>query len=546
MSNIFRKASLDRLASPEQLDKMIKVTSPMVWLASVAIVLVIAVTVVWAFVGRLPEKVEIHGLYTSDAQVQSIFAPANGIIDILVSKNDIVKAGQVIAVMDDKETRISLDKIEQVLADLESITLDSENDPASSDLSPLLEIKTNYKAATISDEQLELQIALLEEDCAKQEKEVKRLRGEYNAARNDYLRSMDNNTLNAATYDYQKASELLSVSSTMYQNASAAEAAALQAYQEVLAIYGDADPTTLAAQQQYQQAQEALQTAQQDLDQKQKDFDTKLAKYEKAVKNQDSVTANTQKLYLIFNEKNSLYSNAYGTLNNMRSNLQSMKIQLEGNEMGSSANLLALKNNFNMTKSAMLSELNAERDKLKTVLDNLEIKAVSEGVVTALSVQNLQIIGAGTEILKLKSLDVDDMIVVFFVPLTDAKKFQPGMEVRLTPSTVNEQEFGHMNGKITSVASSLASTQEMRDRVGDDLMVSGLQQQGPSLEVIVTINRDKNTASGYEWSNKKGAEISIGDGTVINANVITDSKAPITKLLPYLKEKLKVKVEESD
>lgn len=546
MSNIFRKASLDRLASPEQLDKMIKVTSPMVWLASVAIVLVIAVTVVWAFVGRLPEKVEIHGLYTSDAQVHSIFAPANGIIDLLVSKDDIVKAGQVIAVMDDRETRISLNKIEQVLADLESITLDSENDPASSDLSPLLEIKTNYKAATISDEQLELQIALLEKECTEQEKEVTRLRGEYNAARNDYLRSMDNNTLNAATYDFQKASELLSVSSTMYQNAAAAEAAALQAYQEVLAIYGDADPITLAAQQQYQQAQKALQAAQQDLAQKQKDFDTKLAIYEKAVKNQDSVAANTQKLYLIFSEKNSLYSNAYGTLNSMRSNLKSMKIQLESNEMGSSANLNALKDNFNMTKSAMLSQLNAERNKLETALDSLEIKAVSEGVVTALSVQNLQIIGAGTEILKLKPLDVDDMIVVFFVPLTDAKKFQPGMEVRLTPSTVNEQEFGHMNGKIISVASSLASTQEMRDRLGDDLMVSGLQQQGPSLEVIVTINRDANTVSGYEWSNKKGAEIFIGDGTVINANVITDSKAPITKLLPYLKEKLKVKVEKSD
>jgi hypothetical protein len=136
--------------------------------------------------------------------------------------------------------------------------------------------------------------------------------------------------------------------------------------------------------------------------------------------------------------------------------------------------------------------------------------------------------------------------VVFFVPLTDAKKLKSGMEVRLTPSTVNEQEYGHMNGKITSVASSPASTQEMRDRVGDDLMVSGLQQQGPSLEVIVAINRDESTASGYEWSNKKGAEIFIGDGTVISANVITDSKAPITKLLPYLKEKLKVKVEESD
>lgn len=73
----------------------------------------------------------------------------------------------------------------------------------------------------------------------------------------------------------------------------------------------------------------------------------------------------------------------------------------------------------------MLSQLNAERNKLETALDSLEIKAVSEGVVTALSVQNLQIIGAGTEILKLKPLDVDDMIVVFFVPLTDAKSFSP-------------------------------------------------------------------------------------------------------------------------
>ena len=546
MSNIFRKAALERLASPEQLDKMIKITSPMVWLSTVAIVVVIAVTVIWAFVGRLPEKVDISGLYTSNAQVQSIYAPANGKIDMLASKDDIVKAGEVLAVMDDSETQSSLDKIEQTLADLASITLDSENDPASSDLSSLLEIKVNYSAATISDEQLELQIALLEADIAEKEKEVNRLQGEYIAARNAYLSSMNNNNLNAATYDYQKASELLSVAVKAYQSAAAEEAAALQAYQAALDAYGGDDPITLEAEQQYQQTQLVTQAAQQDLAQKQADFDTKLARYEKAVKNQDSAAANTQKLYLILNEKNSLYSSASSMLSSMQSNLLSMKIQLESNEKGTDANLLALKNKFNMTKRAMEKELNAERDKLLTALDNLEIRATSDGIVTALSVQNSQIIGAGTEILKIKSLSADDMIVVFFVPLADAKKLKPGMEVRLTPSTVNEQEFGHMNGKITSVASSSASTQEMRDRLGDDLMVSGLQQQGPSLEVIVAINRDESTASGYEWSNKKGAEISIGDGTVINANVITDSKAPITKLLPYLKEKLKVKVKESE
>ena len=284
MSNIFRKAALERLASPEQLDKMIKITSPMVWLSTVAIVVVIAVTVIWAFVGRLPEKVDISGLYTSNAQVQSIYAPANGKIDMLASKDDIVKAGEVLAVMDDSETQSSLDKIEQTLADLASITLDSENDPASSDLSSLLEIKVNYSAATISDEQLELQIALLEADIAEKEKEVNRLQGEYIAARNAYLSSMNNNNLNAATYDYQKASELLSVAVKAYQSAAAEEAAALQAYQAALDAYGGDDPITLEAEQQYQQTQLVTQAAQQDLAQKQADFDTKLARYEKAVK----------------------------------------------------------------------------------------------------------------------------------------------------------------------------------------------------------------------------------------------------------------------
>jgi len=199
------------------------------------------VTVIWAFVGRLPEKVDISGLYTSNAQVQSIYAPANGKIDMLASKDDIVKAGEVLAVMDDSETQSSLDKIEQTLADLASITLDSENDPASSDLSSLLEIKVNYSAATLSDEQLELQIALLEADIAEKEKEVNRLQGEYIAARNAYLSSMNNNNLNAATYDYQKASELLSVAVKAYQSAAAEEAAALQAYQAALDAYGGDD-----------------------------------------------------------------------------------------------------------------------------------------------------------------------------------------------------------------------------------------------------------------------------------------------------------------
>lgn len=34
MSNLYRKSALDKLSSPEQVDKMIQITSPMFWIAA--------------------------------------------------------------------------------------------------------------------------------------------------------------------------------------------------------------------------------------------------------------------------------------------------------------------------------------------------------------------------------------------------------------------------------------------------------------------------------------------------------------------------------
>lgn len=48
MSNIFRKSVIERLSSPEQLDKMIRITGPLTWLFIVACVLVFIPLVFWS------------------------------------------------------------------------------------------------------------------------------------------------------------------------------------------------------------------------------------------------------------------------------------------------------------------------------------------------------------------------------------------------------------------------------------------------------------------------------------------------------------------
>ena len=62
MADLYRKSSLERISSPEQLDKVLKVTSPMSWLALIGITIIIAVTVVWSVMGTIPVTITTKGI----------------------------------------------------------------------------------------------------------------------------------------------------------------------------------------------------------------------------------------------------------------------------------------------------------------------------------------------------------------------------------------------------------------------------------------------------------------------------------------------------
>src|SRR5258708_40162964 len=53
---IFRKAALERLSSPEQLDYLMAITSPACWLAPSAIRVILFLHVLMGFLGRFPDK----------------------------------------------------------------------------------------------------------------------------------------------------------------------------------------------------------------------------------------------------------------------------------------------------------------------------------------------------------------------------------------------------------------------------------------------------------------------------------------------------------
>ncbi|HET7584233.1 MAG TPA: NHLP bacteriocin system secretion protein [Gemmatimonadaceae bacterium] len=117
--NLFRKASLDRLASPEQLDQLMQVTTPKGWVALLALAALLATAIVWGVVGSIPEQVSGQGVLLKSGGVLDIVPSAGGRVnDVSVSVGDVVHAGQVVARIAQPDLVAQLQQARSDLADL--------------------------------------------------------------------------------------------------------------------------------------------------------------------------------------------------------------------------------------------------------------------------------------------------------------------------------------------------------------------------------------------------------------------------------------------
>lgn len=81
MTELYRKSALERIASPEQLDKALKVTSPLSWLSLIGVTLIIVVTVIWSIVGKIPVTITTNGIIAYPVNTNAVYTDNAGNID---------------------------------------------------------------------------------------------------------------------------------------------------------------------------------------------------------------------------------------------------------------------------------------------------------------------------------------------------------------------------------------------------------------------------------------------------------------------------------
>ena len=98
-NKLFRQAALEKLASPERLDVMMKVTAPVGWLALSAVGVGLLMAILWGvWWGRINIKVRGQGMLMHGEELLSVTSGSIGqVTEILVKRDQTIHVGDVVA-----------------------------------------------------------------------------------------------------------------------------------------------------------------------------------------------------------------------------------------------------------------------------------------------------------------------------------------------------------------------------------------------------------------------------------------------------------------
>lgn len=118
---IFRKAAFERLASPEQLDRVSQLVRPRGWIAFGAMLAVVVAAAMWGMVARAPVKVDARGIIFQEGILLDVASVTAGrIVELNLKLGSRVSEGDIIARLARFEIELDLQKTHSDLADARS------------------------------------------------------------------------------------------------------------------------------------------------------------------------------------------------------------------------------------------------------------------------------------------------------------------------------------------------------------------------------------------------------------------------------------------
>jgi HlyD family secretion protein len=471
--SLFRKESLERLSSPERLDQLMQVVSPKSWLPLLGLGSLVGIGIAWSIYGRIPITVEGRGVLIYPRKVVPLQSTNSGqLLALNIKVGDVIKKGQVLAIIDQAELRKQLQQQRAKLTELES------QDQAVGSLQGL---RTEQEKISLQQQRLYFQ------------QRIRELQ-----AFTPLLKTKGNDSLRQQRQGLQQRLQEVQTLTPVYKQR-------LEIRRHLRktegAISGD----------------EVLKTEQEYLENLQKISEIKAQLKELDVKETEQEKAYRENLSTI-------------------SDFQAQLKQLDSKQATQAQQDLE---NATTRKNEIL-EVKREIIKLELQLrNNSLIISQHNGRILEITLTPGQVVSAGT---RLASIDEENpsskLVGITYFPIAEGKKIQPGMPIQITPQIVKRERFGGIVGTIATVSPFPITKEAAVSVVGNPEVVEGLisQKQEGVVQVFADLELDSTTPSGYKWSSSIGPDLKISSGTTSIVRVKVEERAPLTYILPILRE----------
>ena len=170
-----------------------------------------------------------------------------------------------------------------------------------------------------------------------------------------------------------------------------------------------------------------------------------------------------------------------------------------------------------------------------STLRSTRIVSPIDGHVTEVKASPGVVVAPGKAIVSIETAG-EGLELVLYVPPDQGKKISPGMEVRIEPATVKKEEFGTLLGRVLEISQFPVSPDGMMAILQNPQLVTRFSAQGAPYAARVSLIPAPGAASGYAWSAGKGPAVLLTSGTTATAEVTVRRQAPITLVLPLLRE----------
>ena len=120
-----------------------------------------------------------------------------------------------------------------------------------------------------------------------------------------------------------------------------------------------------------------------------------------------------------------------------------------------------------------------------------------------------------------------------------------GMEAILTPLGFSPAEVGGIKGQLTSFGKSFLSQHDIALRLGSDGYGNLVSPKGGAFEAYITLEREdhqkliqlqSSNRGGFIWNNRATPPLPPREGILLNTQIITRYRSPLSLFIPFFKE----------